>query len=832
MARESRIVQTCGLCRQTGHNKRRCSLRPANAGLKRGKVKGRPPSVEIARETKSPEQRSAVVISTVPHAALSAHIVHLCREDRHGRIAQIPVYEEAVEERHSRASIDLARIVSNANKIAAAPSTRPVRRISERNIVSAFVRRCIRSCGAAFARAASGVAHTLQFQPEWKRVVPAALVIVIVAALPVPTMHYYRGLRKTGAEVVDASTQGFFSLHESTRAAMRADMAQAGKDLERAIQSFSRADALLSGMPERVLWALKFLPGLGERAAAGEALVSAGHHVALGNMYVVQGMEAADARPEMPQTERLEILREHLLSGIAQYDHALASLGRIDPDVLPVEYRSMFADARILFASFVEDMRDVTELSDAVRLLFGGEEFRRYIVVFQNTHEVRPTGGFMGSFAVVDVQKGRILNIEVPPGGTYDVQGQLSVYQKPPLPLQAVNKRWEMQDANWSPDFPTTAKKIAWFYEHSRGATVDGVIAVNATVLERLLGIFGPMRLAASGLELEKESAIKAIQKETHSPEARAAGAPKQVIGDGVAAVLDASKEIEKEDVLRLAVSLNDALGKKEIQIFAEDTHVQETLARFGWTGGMQTVTPDQDYVFLAVANLQGGKTDANIEQSIEHEALVAEDGSVTDTVVIRRRHAGAPDDPVYGAANIAYVRLYVPSGAEILDAGGFTYPAEESFHVPEAWYESDPAVEAMEKETRIHEASGTRIAVESGKTVFGNWMAASAGETSVAHITYRLPLRLASKSAQPSGWSAILFPKHAKTDTMRYSVYAQTQSGIASDFSSRIIFPDGWHPVWRSDDRVSLAENGGIVETTLDADMVFGLVAARRESE
>ena len=38
-----------------------------------------------------------------------------------------------------------------------------------------------------------------------------------------------------------------------------------------------------------------------------------------------------------------------------------------------------------------------------------------------------------------------------------------------------------------------------------------------------------------------------------------------------------------------------------------------------------------------------------------------------------------------YGGNNVDYVRVYVPEGAELLDAGGFNYPPEEVFNVPES---------------------------------------------------------------------------------------------------------------------------------------------------
>jgi len=44
------------------------------------------------------------------------------------------------------------------------------------------------------------------------------------------------------------------------------------------------------------------------------------------------------------------------------------------------------------------------EFQNFVNIL-GHEERRRYLIVFQNSDEIRPTGGFMGSMALVEMFK-------------------------------------------------------------------------------------------------------------------------------------------------------------------------------------------------------------------------------------------------------------------------------------------------------------------------------------------------------------------------------------------------------------------------------------------
>jgi hypothetical protein len=56
-------------------------------------------------------------------------------------------------------------------------------------------------------------------------------------------------------------------------------------------------------------------------------------------------------------------------------------------------------ESRLTFLSFIEKFS-------------GNESPKKYLFLFQNSMELRPTGGFIGSFAVVDIDKGKIVKKE------------------------------------------------------------------------------------------------------------------------------------------------------------------------------------------------------------------------------------------------------------------------------------------------------------------------------------------------------------------------------------------------------------------------------------
>lgn len=785
MPEQEKKLRRCSFCHFLGHTKRNCLVLRATAS---DKPRGVPQAKSSAISTSS--HSATVFVQSFGQLDPSPHVVDLRKQDTRHVLASVePFRETKLAALSQRATVDFAVAIHGRKKQHSRFSF-PRFRLP---VFPSFGR--FRFAGVAF--------------------------LLLLSAIPV--FPYYRKVSATNEKIATTSAEGFFALHASTVAAFQSDLEAAKVDLTRALGAFSSAKHIFNTEHPFFFSLLRFVPLVGDDVESGRHLLSAGHHLALGNTYVLKGMTETDASAEDTLLARFDTLSKFMPSIIAEYRSALAELQQIDSRAVPVDQQAAFVEFRSLFTVLFHDLEDVADLLHAIRVAVGGDAFQRYLIVFQNHHERRPTGGFIGSFALVDVQKGRIVNIEIPSGGSYDVKGQLTEYVKPPLPLQLVNGRWEFQDANWFPDFPSSAQKLQWFFEHSRQTTIDGVIAVNATVLERLLRVLGPVDLSLHGVSLDYNTAIATLQKEV---EDRHNDEPKAIIGTLFQTLLAASQQISSADALKVLVEAHDALAQKEIQVSMDDASVQEVFREYGWTGAVAETAPTQDYVQVVSANLQGQKSDARIQETIEHQAVIDESGEIIDTVTIRRTHTGTPGEMFYGAQNISYLRVYVPAGAELIEAGGFEFPPESAFHVPEAWYEDDADLKRLETIEAVHAESGTVISREFGKTVFGNWLRTAPGETSVAYLTYRLPFRVAYERAPSDAtlWETVLSPASPRQFS-RYTLLAQKQSGSSAVFTSRIVYPHGWLPVWKSDNRMDLALNGATFEAPFLSDLVVGVL-------
>lgn len=830
-----RQLRRCGMCQKIGHNKSTCSeIDP-------------PASLPAAKPASSPVKFFVYHLPGEPKH--SSHLINL-------KERQSPIWNQVETEAAAESKKDpyyfyhelpvAALPEKRLNKLAAlpppaplllprfelprsAPPVEPPQRLSARR--GHFTQSLHDVCSAWFNQQSARVASLLK-KPlgifSLDRVVFTAAFVLVALLLPNHVYGYYHSLQTTKRDIVKNSTDGFMALQESTVELKQARFAEAHAATITAVGRFNNATTVMEENHRFLQSVLSAIPVVRGEVMSRQRLLLGGQEIALGNAHLLQGITAVQTNASSSFNERITTVHDSLAAALPNYNQALTNLEQADSTTLPLQYQASFNDFRSLFKAVINDFNELAELSKTFQEIFGGGGRRRYIVIFQNPHELRATGGFMGSFAVIEVKDGKIISMDVPAGGSYNLQGQLDTFIEPPTPLFLSNKRWEFQDANWFPDFPASAEKILWFYRHSRGVTADGVIAVNATVLERLLTITGPVRDEKRGLTLTADDALTNIQTVVEQSPEKKQHKPKQILTDLAPELIERFKTAASENTLPLFLHLQEALQQKEVQVYLTDTAAARTIDSFGWSGKILPAFPGQDYLMVVNSNIQGAKSDAKIKQLISHQTVIEDDGRIVNTVTITREHTGNKEEKLYGATNIDYLRLYVPQGSKLLSAAGFTWPDEKAFRVPESWYKKDETLLNLETVVGVDTDSGTRITNEFGKTSFGNWVITMPGETSQIQFTYQLPFTASSlRSPLTAPWKETVF---GAEPSISYQLIVQRQSGSESLFESQIILPDAWQPSWKDNADMRLAANGGVIDATpLRKDTLWSLLATKK---
>jgi hypothetical protein len=476
------------------------------------------------------------------------------------------------------------------------------------------------------------------------------------------------------------------------------------------------------------------------------------------------------------------------------------------------------------FFSKKANVEKVLAISHIWDKILGYDSKKRYLLIFENSNEMRPTGGFIGSFGLVDIKDGKIQAIDIPPEGSYALQGWLRENVISPEPMHLINARWEFQDANWFPDFPTSAKKIMWFYSKSGGPSVDGVIAITSNFFEDLLKIIGPIELPEYSKIINSENFAFEIQKAVELEYNKEINKPKQIIVDLIPKIIE--KFSEKNYNFGEIVSLvNNALASKDLLLYFKDQDIENEILKLGWGGEIKDVEEEIDYLMVVDTNIGGGKTDAAIDKEIRHLTEIKEDGSIIDHVTITRIHKGTEGELFIGARNIDYLRIYVPKGSFLLNAEGFAKP-DTPFEVPDEFLKPDKDLKEIEGNVIIDPESGTRINEEFGKTVFGNWVQVDPGKMKSVSFTYKLPYRITFDSSR--NWFDNLKEKlgFLEEKNALYKFFVQKQAGDRkTTFIKEIKFPNNWGLEWQYPKNSEIQNSVWQVKNNLAEDSFYGLI-------
>jgi len=566
---------------------------------------------------------------------------------------------------------------------------------------------------------------------------------------------------------------------------------------------------------------LRFLPGV-SKVATANYLLKAGENISLAGKSMADSLRPL-ANIEKPwQSETNSSLAEiflNLRSGIQETVEKLKAanedLAKANFSDLPPEIQPKFAALKEKLPIAISSLDSFLKNSDIILDILGYNGPRKFLFLFQNNEEMRATGGFIGSYGILDISNGRIKKLFV--DDIYNPDGQLRARVIPPEPIQKMSAVWTMHDANWFPNFPTSAEKVAWFYEKTGGPTVDGIIAMTPEVIEKMLSISGPIDMPEYGVVVDEKNFREIVQYEVEVDYDKEINQPKKIIADLTPKILDRLLSVKNpEKMLAVLNVLNSALKEKHILIYSKNFNIQKMISDQGWSGEM--LNTSKDYLSVINSNINGYKTDGVIEEKIEHNVQIKEDGNIVDEVIITRKHNGGNEKyDWWNKVNGDYLRVYVPEGSRLLEASGQT----REFVSPPLDYQSlqfkkDLQIEQIEQETKVDEATGTRIYTENNKTVFANWVYVSPGETVVLKYKYQLPFRLSFDEL------------HHPADS--FSVLYQKQSGsVGSKLISQINLSHNLKTIWRWPDNVEQSNNSLKMETVLNTDKFVGLAVENK---
>jgi len=606
----------------------------------------------------------------------------------------------------------------------------------------------------------------------WKKTIFIFIVFCLIFILPFYFYGYYQDLQGKKNDVIQKTSQALLHLALSEKAASAQDLYYTYFELQAASQNFSQARQELDKINFLTQEIFKLTPGLKDQFVTAQKLVEIGEKLSNCAAILTGAIDKInlDNNPEnLNLTAKLNSLKNSLNLILPDLESANSNLQELDLSKIPSEYKDKMQELQLALPVLEKNVASFVSSADLIAQFLGQDNLKRYLLLFQNNHELRPTGGFIGSFALVDINQGNLEKINIPGGGPYDLKAGLKVILQAPRPLQIMNPRWEFQDANYFANLPTSAEKLMWFYEKSGGPTVDGLIFINATLLEKILKITGPLELPAYNKTITADNFFQEIQEsvELNNNEDNK---PKQIIADLTPLLINRLLHSDKQKFTEILDLILNSLNEKEIQLYFTNFSLEKMVLNNNWGGEIKNT--DKDYLAIIDTNIAGEKTDAKIKQTADLEVMVRPDGSIINTLTLTKTHTGQAGELFYGVPNLDYLRIYVPKDSELISATGFE-PMPPEFFDFQDWenYQKDQDLAALELEQKIDPNSQTEIFIEGNKTVFANWVKILPGQTQTVTIQYKLPFKLDLEKSL-----------NTINDTANYFELLKNQLGLTSD--------------------------------------------------
>ena len=427
----------------------------------------------------------------------------------------------------------------------------------------------------------------------------------------------------------------------------------------------------------------------------------------------------------LSQSRKIKILdtlysSESLLKKIkANLNFSFAQISKAQTNVFLSPLRNKLLETK----DEIDEARQFVEKAiPLVKLLpefLGYPEKSSFLIVLQNNDELRPTGGFIGTYGIFEMENGDMIRNDTRDIYHMDMPVKDLINVEPPEPIKKyLNvEKWYMRDSNWSPDWPASAEKIEWFYKtedklltaknkvNDFSGDFDGIIGITPELIIDLLKITGPIII--EGEEYNSDNFVDLLQYRVEKSYVEL-GVPswqrKEVIGEIVKELKNRSLSFSPETLKAAGNVLFENLLKKNIVVYLHNNEKQQIILEQNWGGAIPGIK--SDYVFVVDANLAAFKTDRVMNRGIEYKVDQDING-VFSELTINYKHNGEGFD-WRTTRYRSYTRIYTPTNSALISATGF----------------NDDEID---------------IYSEFGKTVFAGFFSIEPGEFNQIKLRYKL---------------------------------------------------------------------------------------------
>ena len=342
------------------------------------------------------------------------------------------------------------------------------------------------------------------------------------------------------------------------------------------------------------------------------------------------------------------------------------------------------------------------EVAQVAPALLGADGPRTYLILAQNSHELRGTGGFISGAGFIRLDGGRIVDLKLSDAYTVD-----DLTQPHPAPPRALTEQMGIQiltlrDSNWSPDFPESGEVARALFAQDRGIATDGTIALDLEAARLLVAALGPLQVPGIDQPMTGANVLDWMKRAWDAPQ-NASGTIEQAttsdwwlkrkdfmaeLMTAALAKLQGGGDLNASALAQAAVAMLDG---RHLQVAVDDPALAGILAKRGWDGSLRPPAAS-DFLAVVDSNVGFNKANAAVTEAIAYHVEPV-NGGLEATLTLTYTHTAPADaepvcdpaprygdsyDEIINRCYWDYLRVYAPAGSELLEAEGLNRPATE----------------------------------------------------------------------------------------------------------------------------------------------------------
>ncbi len=366
------------------------------------------------------------------------------------------------------------------------------------------------------------------------------------------------------------------------------------------------------------------------------------------------------------------------------------------------EIRSQVISAQEMAALYSQTFSDYKPVIASLGKMAGSKEPQKYLVLFQNDNELRPTGGFLTAYAIITVDKG-VVNSEKS-DDIYELDKKFT--KKVPIPAVlgkylTTEKYYHLRDMNISPDFKTAMDEFYANYQTVKGepTDIDGIIAVDTYVLSELLRVIGPVEVPGYGTfsadnspKCDCPQVVYALSEIITKPTPYLREDRKGVLGPLMKSILSKTYDLDKARFPELFQVAIKSLEGRRVQMYFMDESTQMAAEQINAAGRLYEqknnlkaweMGKNLDFLAIVDANLGGAKSNLFVNYEVKQTVSAPVDGYLEKTVEITYKNSRKADNCNLEAGQLClnstlndWLRIYLPKGSELIEIQGISNEA------------------------------------------------------------------------------------------------------------------------------------------------------------